>query len=996
MSSSYENLSKFLDYRTSNLGMITLTDAMLPNKNIFSYISTTGITINPNIRDINNVGDPTTTTDKEDIIMKTLVFNTDIINNNSQSKDACKYILDTTKKFNIGDFSDNITLNAVFYENNFVRHNDVDKDNMCSILPTQNCDEIIDIDLSYYASQNVIKSMFLLDILIQLYHNISINKDNRESIINNLRNLTIRSRYYIQTNADKSETWKLYNIKETANKSTSYYNITFTDKLFPQERDPNTGKLIEDQLSVISVADVSFVDATLTSHITKGSVSKMISLFNDVILKHINYIKGADMMYSDNFSNFYKLCRLMLNSVILNSISIAVDKTVTQNAGITTEYPYFKSFTQSIPSTNIEFANGDILESLTIDGNNIVKNQSYTTKNGFLTNIMNINESIDNSITIISCLKRSNASYLTPTGGTIENIIRATPSTTPTQTKQKLKLTIDNNKLSKIEGLENKKEYNIILANFSSVNSTNLTITVPNTITLEWNNTMHILTIKAINITGEYIITDDTLFNLYMIPLSTTPTGYKFSISSLLKNLLTNSGNNISIMLFGTFSTTPKIQYNDIITTGATTTSTITDVANNATVSTAGVISFTNNILKIDVSTLNSQTEYSFAITNTTPSLVIDNGIYIDTSFIPRYISFLDLSGSDVFNYIWQYNNKPENANNLFINDFNIVATTEPIITPTSYETANGLTSTATFFETSTKKYYGLNNTENKLLTKILDNLSAKIGSNFNQDTKDNDEIIKSMSNLAKINTNLAKNSNVIKKNYSESTLESSKVLSSSVLFIACVIILIITIFASVYLPISNIPRTTAISISGVIFVIAIVMYVIMKILEKTKYNSYEESFINYDSYKGKINAMIKSILTNLYNERTRISQQVVKPSIKKEEYYFSEKNKKFEIYKGRTYSDLQIISRIRQKNIAKIDCMLEISIIISLSLLLYVLKPEWLNVILGISIILILISIFIMFLRLTNIVQTNAKNKYWTKPDTSLEQLKYSSTSLG
>jgi hypothetical protein len=168
-------------------------------------------------------------------------------------------------------------------------------------------------------------------------------------------------------------------------------------------------------------------------------------------------------------------------------------------------------------------------------------------------------------------------------------------------------------------------------------------------------------------------------------------------------------------------------------------------------------------------------------------------------------------------------------------------------------------------------------------------------------------------------------------------------------------------------------------------------MYIIIKLLEKMKYNSYEESFINYSSYKGKINAILNNILSNLYNERTRISQQVIRPSIQKEENYFSEKNKKFEIYKGRTYSDLQIITRIRQKNIAKIDCMLEISIIVSLALLLYILKPEWLNVLLGVSILLIFISIFILFVKLTYVVQTNAKNKYWTKPDTSLENLKYS-----
>jgi hypothetical protein len=957
--SSYDNLSQLLNYRTSNLGITTLTDDLLVDKNIFSYISNTGLTINPNISDINLISNETTTEDKENIIMKTLVFNNNILNNDDISKSACSYIINNVDKYNIGDFSDNITLNALFYEDNFVKHNDVDKDTMCSTLPTTNCDNIIDIDLSYYASQNVIKSMFLLDILIQLYHNISLNKDNREGIINNLRNLTIRSRYYVE-----NEKWKVYNIKEVANVSTSYYNITFTDKLFPQERDATSGKLIDNQVSVVEVANVSFVDKSLKSVITIQSVSSMISLFNKVILKHINYIKIGDMMYADNYSNFYKLCRVMLNSVILNSVSLAVNNSDSQNTG----------------SIDYIFNTGDIFKSLSItnNGNTIVKNNDSTTEND-INNIISLDKTTDNSKIVLATYKKGDM-ILRPFAINIANIISSTPSTpsTPsTQTNNKLTLTITDNKLSKIENLEKGKIYEFYLYNFSSTDNDNLSINT-NQITISWIDSKKKLEITAIDITGSYDIVSQ--FDLYMI----TANENSVTISTSLKTAI--GSRKISVYFKG-LTTEPEFKYNAPIT------ETLTNVSTGITSTIIRESDITNPvgvICSFDMSVIDP-----LRYTITTPVQTINTTyFYTNTPFIPNYTSYYVLKDSDVFYYIWKYNSNPVNNANKYINEYSIVTTTnKPVITPKSYETSDVLTQQSTL--SGITKYYGLNNTENVLITKILDNLSNKIVGNFVQDTKDNDEIVTSMYHLSDINKNLAKNSNIIKKNSSENTLETSKVLSSGILLIACIIILVVSVFATIYLPISNISRENAISISGVIFVIAIVMYIIMKILEKGKYNSYEESFMNYESYTGKINAIIKALLANLYNERTRISQQVVKPSIKKEEYYFSEKNKKFEIYKGRTYSDLQITSRIRKKNIAKIDCMLEISIVISLALLLYTLRPSWGNFILGISIVLIIISIFIMFVRLANIVQTNAKNKYWTRPDTSLEKLKFSTTAL-
>ena len=74
---------------------------------------------------------------------------------------------------------------------------------------------------------------------------------------------------------------------------------------------------------------------------------------------------------------------------------------------------------------------------------------------------------------------------------------------------------------------------------------------------------------------------------------------------------------------------------------------------------------------------------------------------------------------------------------------------------------------------------------------------------------------------------------------------------------------------------------------------------------------------------------------------------------------------------------------------------MLEVSIIISLSLLLYSVRPQWRTAILSLAMILLFISLFVLIVRLTNVVHTNSKNKYWAKPEPALERLKFSSNKM-
>ena len=117
--SEYENINLILSYRTSNLGLVTLDPTTLPpSDDIFSYIDNNGIKI-IDVSTLNN-------TLSENHLMGGLIFNTNITNSaknlNSDSKisdaipankkneiaNSIKYILDTTKNYNIGDFSFNI------------------------------------------------------------------------------------------------------------------------------------------------------------------------------------------------------------------------------------------------------------------------------------------------------------------------------------------------------------------------------------------------------------------------------------------------------------------------------------------------------------------------------------------------------------------------------------------------------------------------------------------------------------------------------------------------------------------------------------------------------------------------------------------------------------------------------------------------------------------------------------------------------------------------
>lgn len=961
--SKYENLHKFLDYRTSNLGLLKYED-----HNIFSYINAGteaqnftdgGVEINNTISDITNI---TTEQNIEEVYMKTLIFNTDIINfisgdtvKNKAAARAANYILDITEnKFSIGDFGDNLEHNARYYKYGMINTPIFDPENK----------DIIDVDLSYYASDHIIKFLFYLDVLIELYDIIDKNKETREGMLNSLKELTVKSRYYLD-----GTKWKLYDKKHTLSgtssiTSYSYYNIIF-DSLIPSiKRDKATGAELppeeQDTIEIITVKSVKeFIETDLKPKLTTENALTMITPFNKALLKHINFIKGADMIYANNFRDYYKLCRLLLTNTILSSVNYIIHTNIINHEDITNtatikEYDYLYDELAEGESETKDFTNTSKITELPGQVITGVKNpMTGATANSTFRLIETIKYEG----------KNNNDTYTKPSGMICKYIVNRSELTS---CNLKIKINSDTLKLESIENLEFGRVYYIRLHNVCLLSST-------------YTNSFEVNE----DGTTPYIKWDESKKTL-LIKRGDTFSGTSVNISS--KDLyLLSIENNKEITLpsnafNASFTSKPKIYIP---------TATALTLVNGTTQLTDTHYEFdaTTKMLTLKVAPPEGSTT-NYKINDVSLTLDESVSIYSKNKIIntdsvtnigelePRFVCIRKLDYPTTSLLINNYNRA--NPDDRFGKNFTIKVndTDKPYIEPVSYE--NDISELEDF-------------TNNKFTTSILGNFKDYSSTDFTKDTETNDEIINSMNNLATINQDLSKRSTTIKKNYNEFESEHSKVLSSNVVEIVAIIILVLTIFTAMYLPLSKLDKNNSMMISGAVFLIVVITYIIITIIINIKYKGIIDAYQNYSAFKATVDSITLNLINNLYNQRTRISQDVILPSLKKEEDYFSKKNDKFKIYTGRTYGDLQIVRRTRQKNIARITFMLEIAMIVGLSLLLYSIRPQWLNVILSVAFILAFISLFLLFVRLTNVVHTNSKNKYWTRPDPALEKLKYS-----
>jgi alpha-tubulin suppressor-like RCC1 family protein len=158
---------------------------------------------------------------------------------------------------------------------------------------------VIDVDISVYNTQTVIKYLFLLDLLSELYASLIVKSDTSDT-------LTLKCRYYVEEDG----MWTLY-------KGDNYFRV---DIIYQYDK---TSGMPHFRLS--DVRDISSSNKQIVMQI----VTEMYSQFADDIKKHLLYFKNQDIQtalkteqkfYIQNIQSFYKYCRLKLVFMTLKCI----------------------------------------------------------------------------------------------------------------------------------------------------------------------------------------------------------------------------------------------------------------------------------------------------------------------------------------------------------------------------------------------------------------------------------------------------------------------------------------------------------------------------------------------------------------------------------------------------------------------------------------------------------------------------------------------------
>lgn len=943
--SDYNNIKTILDFKTSNLGLISLNNATLlpPANDIFSYIDSKGV----NILDITSTPPPLNTTLTENTLMKGIIFNNTITNlsNPVSSLDSLmatsiNYILNTTKTdYKIGDFSYNIKYNSLFYKDNFEY---IDQSASNSVAG-----DILDLDCSYYASQNIIKYLFLLDTLSEIYRIVNENKSTKSDIINIFNFFEIKCRYII----DASGTWKLY---KPSSGQEYFYTIKFENTL-------------SSPVTVINIINTSLGKGSFLS-----KCNTMITTFNDTLLKHFNYIKKADMIYADNFRNYYRLCRLMLNYNILYAVRylIALNayaikdldaNPINNYNNCDSDIKFNYTDTLSTPES-YEYYHNHIMPgcdnstiSCTYTYDNILAGEVSNTKllsgstTYTLSQLTPYNISNDTEGSTLSTYRIISTNTNTVSGRPymskpIGKVFTYTP-----KLSSSILLTITDSKIISITGITPEKEYFIKLHNFSTIGTTIPLTFTSQSLKYDWNNTTKIFHILSTNISQT--ISLEATHSLYIININSV--GGQITYPSVF------SGTSKMTILFSKLTTADKAKLN---------VSPYSINANNlVTVTYDDSLSSSSTVISVD-----SMSSHFYSNSDRIASLQSEK-----------------LSDETVFNLI---NTKPSAFQNISFSITNksvhSSATSVPLITPVSFETTDYQLNATIPLLTDFLQYYYF---------PTLTNYKNYVSNVYLSDTRDGDEIIRTMTNLSSVNDKISKNSAIVKKNYNNFKNEQTKVVSSNTSDIVAIVLFVITLFVALYIPFASFNKNILLMITSGLFCIVLIIFII---LYSIVYTNYTELFSIFDSanlltYTSEINNILLQLMQNMYNERTRISEQVILPSILKENKYFQQKNDRLNIYKTSSFSDLQIEKRHKQNNVNRITFLLHITLIIATSLVIYVVLPQYWKIILAVSIILIIFALFIYYIRLVNVVHTNANNLYWSKPEASLKDLSTVNSSI-
>lgn len=835
MNNNY-NLQEFLDIRTCNYGIKMLKDvldtATFNNINIFSYINEDG-NIMPNnnynllitdssINDNNSI--ITDSSINEDVLMKSIVFNDNLL------QYPTSFLVDTNRSYNIGDFS---------------------------FMPTSS--------LCYYASQHIIKSLFLLDILKQLYNN------------------TTSKIFKIKYTINSSSKW------EYINNDTRHYNITLNDFDFTND------KFQDDKIITSTTGNLTIINT-------------MFNLIKNVLKKHIKYINIADLQCSKEISLYYQFCEIMVN----NKLFAAINKLAFSNTLNTHENRLDYDFT--VPF--IKTTNSQTL---------LYQYLNYKMQTGYILKYL-INNAKNDNINNIN----SNTNEIIVVKTKEDDIIDIEGFKTEEYNNIELILNENNNSIKeiKLNNLRNSREINNIylikLNNYSSLYTNDDDIEVssdPTKYNITWNNANKLLIIEINNnnLSGNIILSNtNKIYRIYNGTTFSAPSSNKKYSILMVGNNTTPNANNTSIT---------KLPY-----------------------SFEYICELTNSNNDVNVKsfyTTNKQTDiYNYNTVSNIKSLKI-----------------IKLNNNDIIDKITAYNNNTANTDKFYKN-YHRINNTDLILNPKSFEI---------FDENDANDF-------NMYINGLINQLN--IIPYVNQEKN---VITNSMIKIGEHNDNIVKNSSTIKKNYKEYKYETDKLATSYYIEIFTAILFTFIIISSIIILIGNSDNKSGILLFAIIiFIISFIFFIIFNLKNTENFDT--TNTLSQFYFSSKLKEKLSQIKLNIVKKTALLStNKFVKPAIMKEEDEYKRTSDKYSKYKSISYNDADITRITKKRNNARIAFFINLSLLISICLILYVLFPSNTNIIAFITLFGIIVCVIILLIQLSKVVRTDSKKYYWQKPSPSV-----------
>lgn len=220
-----------------------------------------------------------------------------------------------------------------------IRERRMDQPNRIEIGPAKNR-SIVDLDISYYNSQNIIKYYFLMDLLSEFYGSLAKNRTTNK--------ITIRSRYTI-VNGE--------------------WTIIPTNEIFT----------FDIQFGYDTMAGVSRYMIVNAQGEDITTVIDMCNVFSKDIMKHLNYLNKEDITkgnkeYLQSIQVFYKFCRL---KIVYYTLACAAEVNKSVNNFINLKLAYcFLNLKNNIPMKSIDSQSIVVANQMTIA---TAKLQDYNT-----------------------------------------------------------------------------------------------------------------------------------------------------------------------------------------------------------------------------------------------------------------------------------------------------------------------------------------------------------------------------------------------------------------------------------------------------------------------------------------------------------------------------------------------------------------------------------------------------------------------------------------